>query len=383
MKTIIIVAFLVALGLSQRLSINDPNCNNYLKKFGTANNPDGTGATKLAFTGDIAFVSGSTDVKVNLRYSDVDLFNDATYFGLVQEDGKTAAQTCLDLKLWKFTSNAYSDPTQITDLPITPSNNFQKQWRYYSFTIPGAQLASRLVETKNANQFIYKGFYAISYYAAGTNEVQYTFYFEFSVTVDRGTGASVDTSFKPLSQTATVGCAPNQTCNAKADTVLKWCTDLTCTSFATPDLHLNDQFVLQQVVTTAGMNYYLTGTEVWYTGNGLNKKATITSVNNNKKGEAIIQLKAEIAWSSVTIRVTSTLSDNQTGGRRLLVQTTYDPVFGETDEITCIKAEGKETCPTCEEECSAQGFAKDGCPECSSSQIIAFVFLALMLAFTI
>lgn len=92
-------------------------------KFGTANNPDGSGATKLAFTGDVAFVNG-TDVKVNLRYSDVDLYNDATYFGLVKEDGKTDATTCLDLKLWKFTSNTYSDPVQVTDLPITSSNNF-------------------------------------------------------------------------------------------------------------------------------------------------------------------------------------------------------------------------------------------------------------------
>ncbi|CAD8211129.1 unnamed protein product [Paramecium octaurelia] len=93
-----------------------------------------------------------------------------------------------------------------------------------------------------------------------------------------------------------------------------------------PDLHLNDQFVLQQVVTTANMNYYLTGTEVWYTGNGLNKKATIVSVNNSVKGQVIIQLNAEIAWRSVTIKVTSTLSNTQTGARRLLVQTTYDPV---------------------------------------------------------
>ena len=30
--------------------------------------------------------------------------------------------------------------------------------------------------------------------------------------------------------------------------------------------------------------YYLTGTEVWYVGTGLNKKATPTSVNNSVKG---------------------------------------------------------------------------------------------------
>jgi hypothetical protein len=44
-----------------------------------------------------------------LRYSDP-LYNDATYFGLVKEDGKTEDSTCLDLKLWKFTSSTYADP---------------------------------------------------------------------------------------------------------------------------------------------------------------------------------------------------------------------------------------------------------------------------------
>ncbi|CAK68453.1 unnamed protein product (macronuclear) [Paramecium tetraurelia] len=371
MKTIIIVAFLVAFTLGQRLDINSENCNKYLQKFGTANNPDGTGATKLAFTGDIAFVSGSTDVKVNLRYSDVDLFNDATYFGLVQEDGKTAATTFI---LIQYKLLIYPQPA---------SNNFQKQWRYYTFTIPGKELETRLVQTTNSNQFIYKGYYAISYYAAGTDQVQYTFYFEFSVTIDRATGASVDTAFKPLSQSSTIGCTPNAACVTKADTTLKWCTDLNCTAFATPDLHLNDQFVLQQVVTTLNMNYFLTGTEVWYTGNGLNKKATIVSVNNSVKGQVIIQLKAEIAWRSVTIKVTSTLSNTQTGARRLLAQTTYDAVSGETNELECIKAEGAEKCPDCDQECAAQGFASDSCSECSFSKIITFVFMALLLAFTI
>ncbi|CAD8105096.1 unnamed protein product [Paramecium primaurelia] len=368
MKTLIILTSLIASGLSQIVSgINDLLCNKYLEKFGTANSPDGAEATKLAFTGDIAFVSESTDVKINLKYSNLDLINDDTNSSITQVDGKTTTTTpCFDLKLWKFTSNSYSDPVEVTDLPIT--SDFQKQWRYYSFNIPKADLEKRLLKTQNTNQFIYKGFYAIAYQAAGTDQVYYTSYFEFSVTVDKATGAAVDTSFKPLSQTATLGCTPNEPCIAKVDNVLKWCTDLTCTSFATPDLHLNDQFFLQQVVTTPGLDYYLTGIEVWYTGKGLNKKATITSVNNNTKGQAIIILKAEIVWNQVIFQVISTLSDNQAGGGRLLVQTTYDPVTGETDEITCIKAEGKETCPTCEEECSAQGFAHDGCAECPGGE---------------
>ncbi|CAD8196860.1 unnamed protein product [Paramecium octaurelia] len=361
MKYIIIGLCILAIVTGERISINDQNCNKYLQKFGSANNPDGTGATKLAFTGDVAFITNSTSLKVNLRYSDVDLFNDPKYFGLVQEDGKTPETTCLDLKLWKFTSNTYSDPVQVTDLPITNSNNFQKQWRYYSFTIPGDQLASKLVLTQNSAQFIYKGYFAIAYYAAGTDQVQYTFYFEFSVTVEKASGASVETAFKPLSYSSTASCTPSASCNAKADTILKWCTDLTCTKFSTPDLHLNDQFVLQQIVITDGMDYYLIGTEVWYTGNGLNKKATIISINNSKKGQVIIQLKAEIAWTGVIIKVTSTLSTTQ--GRRILVQTTFDTVSGETSEITCIKAEGAKTCPTCEQQKKANGYQSDNCIE--------------------
>ena len=76
MKFIIFPLIVFSLA-AQRLAIDDPNCNNYLQKFGTANNADGSGATKLAFTGDVAFVAGTTDVKVNLRYSYVDLFNDS------------------------------------------------------------------------------------------------------------------------------------------------------------------------------------------------------------------------------------------------------------------------------------------------------------------
>ncbi|CAD8211799.1 unnamed protein product [Paramecium octaurelia] len=387
MKTISIIAIIVVLQLGQvsSLSFNDPECSaKYLNKFGTANNADGSGASKIAFTGDVSFVSGTANAKVNLRYSDVDLYNDPTYYGLVKEDGKSADQVCLDLKLWKYTSNSYSDPQQVTDLTITSSNNFSKQWRYYSFTIPGAELKTRLVETSNSNQFIYKGYYALAYYAAGTDQLQYTFFFEFSLTIDKSTGAALDTSFKPLSQQSTIGCTTTSGCKATADTTLKWCTDLKCTAFQTPDLHLNDQFVLQQVINTSGMNgFYLTGTEVWYTGNGLNKKASPTSINNATPGQVIIQLKAEIAWRAVTIKVTSILSTSAAGGRRMLVQTEFDPVSGETEEIKCIKDEGSDTCTTCEQECDVNGFAHDGCPSCSFSQQLAFVFLALLLVFTI
>ncbi|CAK64608.1 unnamed protein product (macronuclear) [Paramecium tetraurelia] len=375
MKTISIIAIIVVLQLGQvsSLSFNDPECSSkYLNKFGTANNADGSGASKIAFTGDVAFVSGTANVKVNLRYSDVELYNDTTYF----------ARFVLILKYGNITSNSYADPVQVTDLTITPSNNFQKQWRYYTFTIPGTELKTRLVETSNSNQFIYKGYYALAYYAAGTDQLQYTFFFEFSVTIEKGTGAALDTSFKPLSYQSTLGCTTSSGCNVKPDTTLKWCTDLTCTAFGTPDLHLNDQFVLQQVIKTSGMSgYYLTGTEVWYTGSGLNKKASQITLNNSTPGQVIIQLKAEIAWRAVTIKVTSTLSTSQAGGRRMLVQTEFDPVSGETEQIECIKDEGSEKCADCTQECDANGFAHDGCPSCSVFPIISICFLGLIVSF--
>ncbi|CAD8185193.1 unnamed protein product [Paramecium octaurelia] len=381
MKTIIIVVFLIAFCLGQRLDINSDSCRKYLQKFGAADVPDGYGATKLSSSGDVKFVTGSNDVQVNLRYSDFDLFYDTTYFGLVQEDGKPASDTCLDLKLWKFTSNSYSDPIQVTDIPIIASNNFTKRWRYYTFIIPGKELGTRLVQTSNSNQFIYKGFYAIAYYVTGTDDVQYTFFFEFSVIVDRATGTSVDTVFKPLTQTATIDCLPNQICQIKTDSIIKWCTDLACDEYATPDLHFYDNFVLQQVVTTAGMNFYLTQTEVWYTGDGILKKAKIIVVDNSVKGQVIIQLRAEIVWSSVKFKVSSTLSTTQAGARRLWTdQTFYDDVIGYTEEIECIKAEGAKECPDCEQQCDAQGYANYDCSACLSSIIIAFIFVLLIVA---
>ena len=56
--------------------------NKYLQKFGTANNADGSGGSKIAFTGDAAFFGTTADIKVNLRYSDNDYFNDPVYIGL-------------------------------------------------------------------------------------------------------------------------------------------------------------------------------------------------------------------------------------------------------------------------------------------------------------
>ncbi|CAK64602.1 unnamed protein product (macronuclear) [Paramecium tetraurelia] len=387
MKTIFVNTILVVIYLGQvsGLSFDDPNCMKYLNKFGTVSNAERTATSKLAFTGYVSFVQGNTIAQVNLRYNDDDLFTDVTYFGLVKEDGKSADEVCLDLKLWQYTSNKYSDPVQVTDLTITSSTNFSKFWRYYVFTIPRTELKTRLVETSNTEQFIYTGYFALAYYATGTDSLQYTFFFEFSIIINKATDPLYDPFFKPLSQRSTFNCTITSACNAIYDTKVNWCTDLKCSTFAIPDLHLNDEFVLQQFVTTAGMEgFYLTETEVWYTGNGLLKKASPISINNTILGQVIIQLKAEIAWTEVTIKVTSTLSAFQTGRRRILFQTQFDPVFGETQQIQCIKAEGSDSCPTCIQEWEANGFAHDGCPSCCFSHKIAFVFFAiLLLIFTI
>ncbi|CAD8211787.1 unnamed protein product [Paramecium octaurelia] len=378
MKMLVFLFTCFVIGLA-RLPIEGPECNIYLEKFGTANNEDGSGATKLAFSGDVSYIIGTSNLKVNLRYSDVDRFNDLKFFGLVQEDGKKADETCLDLKLYKFTSNQYADGIEVTDLPITPSNNLQKQWRYYSFIIPGEQFETRLVKTSNSNQYIYKGYYAIAYYAAGTDQLQYTFYFDFAVVVDRMTNQA-ETAFTPLSRKATASCNPNELCENQGDSILKWCTDLTCTAFAQQDLHENDLFVILQMMNTSDKNdYYLIDTEVWFTGDGILQKATPIFVNNSIKGQAIIQLQADIAWNNLSIQVSSILSTSQFGERRLLAQVTYDTYTGRLPDINCIKAEGAEICPNCEQECEVNGFAHDGCEACNQSNLTVLLLVVTFL----
>ena len=81
-NTLLILGLLSIVFAQTRLDYNSEQCNNYTKKFGTANAANGVGATSLAYTGDAAFVPGTANLQVNLRYSD-SLYNDATYFGLV------------------------------------------------------------------------------------------------------------------------------------------------------------------------------------------------------------------------------------------------------------------------------------------------------------
>lgn len=83
-QTLLLIITLSSITLAARLDFNSVDCNKFLGKFGTANNADGSGASKIAFSGDAAFVGATSDVKVNLRYSDVDFYNDTTFWGLVQ-----------------------------------------------------------------------------------------------------------------------------------------------------------------------------------------------------------------------------------------------------------------------------------------------------------
>lgn len=53
---------MITLGICARLDLNDPLCNKYLGKFGTADNSDGSGASKIAFSGDASFYGATTDV---------------------------------------------------------------------------------------------------------------------------------------------------------------------------------------------------------------------------------------------------------------------------------------------------------------------------------
>jgi hypothetical protein len=61
-KQLLMLYVFFAIGISARLSINSPECNNYLKKFGTANAANGVGPTSLAYAGDAAFALGTANV---------------------------------------------------------------------------------------------------------------------------------------------------------------------------------------------------------------------------------------------------------------------------------------------------------------------------------
>lgn len=66
------------------------------------------------------------------------------------------------------------------------------------------------------------------------------------MTVDRTTGAGVDTVFHPLSYTESLACSSSTSCSVSTSTTISWCSDFTCSTIITaPSLYLNDQFVLK------------------------------------------------------------------------------------------------------------------------------------------
>lgn len=54
-----------------------------------------------------------------------------------------------------------------------------------------------MIETKNSDYVIYKGYYAIAFYAAETDKLFVIFHFGFAVTVNSTTGAAIESAFKP------------------------------------------------------------------------------------------------------------------------------------------------------------------------------------------
>ncbi|CAD8204225.1 unnamed protein product [Paramecium pentaurelia] len=159
----------------------------------------------------------------------------------------------------------------------------------------------------------------------------------------------IETSFKPLDSSPEY---PYQN-----DSVIRWCSDISCQTFLDeiPNLHLNDQFIIQQAVINKDYDdFFISDTEVWLIGTGLNKKAQPIRVINNVQKQVIIELKAEVIWTNLTIKVTSYIKDSS------------QQISGEINQIQCIKPEGQETCGTYE------------CEECYNYQFTAFLNMILL-----
>ncbi|CAD8113137.1 unnamed protein product [Paramecium sonneborni] len=279
----------------ERLDFNSPECHKYLEKFGTVDNKVDLGASKIAFTGDVSLENAN--YKIKIRYSDYEQFNDAQFYGLVEQDGKPLEKTCLDMKLYHYTSEQYKDKREVTTFKITPFNNYQNNWRYYCFKIKLEEFSQYLIQTQNSNQNIYNGYFAIAYYAAETDQLHYTFFFQFSIINDRFIGILINTFFQPFSAASTLSCIIEE-CTAKPDTKLNWCKDLTCSEFLIfiqmINLYYNRLLLPKEWKTIIQLILKYGILEMDF------KKRLIlyiVSFNNNIKGQIILQLKAEIVWS--------------------------------------------------------------------------------------
>lgn len=98
-------------------------------------------------------------------------------------------------------------------------------------------------------------------------------------------------------------------------------------------------------------------------------------------------MTADIAWSNVAIQVTSYASTTTTGARRFLEETTttYDPVSGTTDTVTCIKLnKGDSTCATCAQQMNANdGIIPSSCTysDIFGSLLAAALSILILFAF--
>lgn len=119
-------------------------------------------------SGVVSFTTGTADAVVKISYSDDKYFNDEKFFGLVTEDGQKSENTCLTLKLFKYTSDKYTDPVEVLDLPIVNEKNEATRWRAYVLNFKGSEMKARLIETETPTTYVYTGYYGLAYYLQGT-----------------------------------------------------------------------------------------------------------------------------------------------------------------------------------------------------------------------
>ncbi|CAD8149942.1 unnamed protein product [Paramecium pentaurelia] len=348
----------------------DPQCNKYIEKFNKK---------PLMFGKIIVDLNQVPKVNVIIGYSDIDYFNDPDYFGLVNEDGNFSDSICFNLKIYKYTSNTYSDYLEITDLTILASNNSKKKQRYYSFTLEGEKLQQFMVKTSNSHQYIYRGFFAFVFSYRQSNNLQSINQFEIFFTINKSFTTLINQGFKSLYQiNFFYNCDP-LFCYFFAEKEIKFCADIKCAEYINPDLHFNDKIILYQFYQSQNeKQIYLTHPQVWYVGEGLLEQAKIISFDNTQPGQIKIELKVGIVWNGLKIQVTSSLEQVIIDGE-LSDMPTPIRVFGQTQQIYCIKAQGSESCATCDEQYLAQGYANNGCSLFGSKISMKFIILSIII----
>ncbi|CAD8128361.1 unnamed protein product [Paramecium sonneborni] len=282
MKVITLLIELLVIVLSKIDTSID--CNKYYSKFDTKELP-------FDFKGDAILNQGSNDVQINLGYTD-NLFEDPLYFGLITADGKPRNTTCLELIIIQFGNQYHNSIGKITKFDGRSSSNPENKQRNYTLLIPKSQLSERQFQY---NSIIYQGFFSFIFESVEEAQAKYEYIFDFNITLNK----TSDRSNQPEEQN-----------NTELQGNLIWCTNWNCliSLDQSPTIYYKDIFTLKQFITPTGMSQIaLTNTEVWATGNGLNKKLTPIVVNSIVPGQVKILLSAEIAWENITLIVTSYL----------------------------------------------------------------------------